>query len=105
MDEQAVEDPDRDYAFVESEMREYENVSSNNNPKTEQLNQEFRAKSNKKVRLDIELTNLEMNFSLLMLQDVMGLVRLARKAELERVRNKLIKLENHLAFKLEGEDL
>lgn len=46
-----------------------------------------------------------MNFSILMLQDVMGLVRLAHQEELNRIRNKLRKLEMNLAFKLESDEL
>ena len=51
------------------------------------------------------LSQLELSFSILKMQNVMDALRFAKRQELVNVRPKLIKLENSLSFKLQEEQL
>jgi hypothetical protein len=55
--------------------------------------------------LEQQIIKLEGCLNILMMEDVMAAIRVAKREELFLVRPKLIKLEDHLSFTLEQEDL
>ena len=59
----------------------------------------------KPLNLEQQITKLEGCLDILMMEDVMAAIRVAKKEELFLVRPKLIKLEDHLSFTLEQEEL
>jgi len=70
-------------------MKEYQPKQSNG---IEQLKQTIKEKLEKPPTLDYQLTQLELRFSFLLLQEVQSALRFASRSDLEKNRPKLIKL-------------
>jgi len=89
VDAKAYDRPTRADLFVEKEMKEYQPKQSNG---IEQLKQTIKEKLEKPPTLDYQLTQLELRFSFLLLQEVQSALRFASRPDLEKNRPKLIKL-------------
>lgn len=83
-------------------MKEYAHSSHSN---IKDLNQNVKKKVEKPRALEHRLADLEKHFNYYLLEEVMASLKSANKIELNNVRDKLMKLEMSLSFKLESEEL
>ena len=58
-------------------------------------------RTSKPITINNLLNQIELNFSVLAMQEVMNAIKFAKREEIVQVRPKLLKLENTLSFTLE----
>lgn len=62
--------------------------------------EKIKRKTEKPITINNLLTQVELDLSVLAMEEVMAAIRFAKREEILQVRPKLVKLENNLSFKL-----
>jgi len=90
--------------FIDKEMESY---PTSVNPQVKEVENNIKKKTGKVKTIEQKLAELSTSKlgSILHVEDVIVAIRFASKSELEKLRPKLIKLENDIGFKLEDEEM